>query len=69
MSILRFKHDGRTIIEGIGREFKKGDTIDLPDDIAKNLLKKQSRHFEEVFEKPAKTEIIKLKSKKFKKGG
>ena len=65
---IRVKDNIKVMIEGIGREFQKGDTIELEDKVAKDILK-SSRHFEEVFtERPIETEIIKPKKKKYKGG-
>ncbi len=45
----------------MAREFKNGDTLDLPDDIAEDLLK-SNRFFEKVEEKTTvKPKMIKLK--------
>lgn len=57
---LRYRGDGRVMIENIAHEFKAGDTIDLPEKVAKNLLK-VNRFFEEVKEKRIKIERIKVK--------
>lgn len=61
---IRIKGGGKTMIQGIGREFQDGDTIDLPDDVAKGLLKNK-RRFEKVYEMPVKTTVVDIK----KKGG
>lgn len=63
---VRFKGNGKRVIQGIAREFRNGDTIDLPDDVGEELLRVDSRHFDEVMEKPIATEYIDLKKKKKK---
>ena len=67
MKTLRILKDGKTLIAGFGREMQKGDTIDLPDDIADDMLKDSRRYFEEVTEKTVLTDIIDIPKKR--KGG
>ena len=69
MKKLRFHGDSKKIItnpetgEFIPYEFHEGDTIDLPDDIADEILRTDS-FFEEVKEKDIRTEMIDLKRNK-----
>lgn len=70
MKTLKFTGDGKKLITGIGHEFKNGDTIDLPDDIADELLKTDSRHFDLVMTKePDVLDIIEIRKPKRLKGG
>lgn len=64
---LRFRGDGKKIIQGIAHEFHKGETIDLPDNIAKDLLKTDRIWFEEDIENPIGAEIIDINLPKKKK--
>lgn len=70
MKTLKFKGSGKKLIAGIGHEFKDGDTIDLPDDVADELMKTDSRHFELLNAKePDVLDIIEIKKPKRLKGG
>lgn len=72
MKKLKFHGDGKKIItnpetgEYIPYEFHEGDTIDLPDNIADELLR-TDRFFEEVKEKIVRTEMIDLRKNKKKR--
>lgn len=69
MKTLKFHGDVKKIItnpetgEYIPYEFHDGDTIDLPDNIADELIR-TDRFFEEVKEKTIRTEMVNLKKKK-----
>lgn len=56
---LKYKGDGKVLIQGIAHEFHNGDIIDLPDKVAKNILE-NNRFFEEVKEKPIKSKTIRV---------
>jgi len=55
---LKYRGTGRLMISGVAHEFQDGDTIDVPDDVGKKLLK--NRFFEEVKTKKEKTKIIEV---------
>jgi len=51
--------DGKVMISGVAHEFKNGDTIDVPDKVGKEILKK-NRWFKKDSEKKLKTEILEV---------
>lgn len=48
-----YEEGPETIIMGIAGQFKRGEPRDVPDEIAKALLKKQTIKFMKVDEKPS----------------
>lgn len=57
---LRYKGNGKIVIQGIAREFHDGDTIDLPKEVAEDLMK-VNRFFEEVKESRIESKVLKIK--------